>query len=62
MTNSKAAAQRRGDAHRDGGDPRVSQAIAARSRLNTERLGRALALSHLRTASHQARRPRGVVR
>jgi hypothetical protein len=37
---AQRAARRRGELHRDGGDPRVPQAIAARGRLNTERVGR----------------------
>jgi hypothetical protein len=42
ITSSKPvqrAARRRGEGHRDGGDPRVVQVIAARGRLNTGRVG-----------------------
>ena len=42
MTSSKRvqrAARRRGEGHRDGGDPRVPQVIAPRHRLNTGRVG-----------------------
>jgi hypothetical protein len=42
MTSGKPvgrAARRRGELHRDGGDPRVAQVIAARGRLNTGRVG-----------------------
>jgi hypothetical protein len=42
LTRSKPvqrAARRRGEGHRDGGDPRVAQVIAARGRLNTGRVG-----------------------
>jgi hypothetical protein len=41
MTSSKRGqrpARRRGEGHREGGDPRVPQAIAARGRLNTGRV------------------------
>jgi hypothetical protein len=44
ITRSKPvqrAARRRGEGHRDGGDPRVAQVIAARHRLNTGRVGNA---------------------
>jgi hypothetical protein len=42
MTSDKQgqrAARRRGEGHRDGGDPRVAQVIAARGRLKTGRVG-----------------------
>ena len=42
VTRSKPgqrAARRRGEGHRDGGDPRVAQVIATRHRLNTGRVG-----------------------
>jgi hypothetical protein len=42
LTRSKPvqrAERRRGEGHRDGGDPRVAQVIAARGRLNTGRVG-----------------------
>ena len=35
------AARRRGEVHRDGGDPRMRQGVAARSQLNSGRVGRA---------------------
>ena len=45
MTSSnraQRAAGRRGELHRDGGDPRIRGAIAARHRLNTARLSMTL--------------------
>ena len=43
-TPVQPAARRRGELHRDGGDPRVPQAIAARHQLNAVRL--AMTLPH----------------
>src|SRR5919108_3652022 len=58
MTSSKAvqrAARRRGELHRDGGDPRVPQAIAARRRLSTVRLAMTLPRRPVRGGDVHAR-------
>ena len=58
MTSSKAvqrAARRRGELHRDGGDPRVPQAIAARRRLSAARLAMTLPRRPVRGGDVHAR-------
>ena len=58
MTSSKAVqrtARRRGEAHRDGGDARVGQVIAARRRLNSARLAMTLPRRPVRGSDVHAR-------
>jgi hypothetical protein len=58
MTSSQAAQRaerRRGELHRDGGDPRIPQAIAARSQLNAVRLAMALPRRPVRGGDVHAR-------
>jgi hypothetical protein len=53
---AKQAARRRGELHRDGGDPRVSQAIAARGQLD-RRPGRSASVAKVRGLARFDRRP-----
>jgi hypothetical protein len=58
MTSStlvQQAARRHGELHRNGGDPRVAQAIAARLRLNTVRLAMTLPRRPVRSGDVHAR-------
>ena len=58
MTSSQAvqrAARRRGELHCDGADPRIPQAIAARSQLNTVRLAMTLPRRPVRGGEVHAR-------
>ena len=54
-TPVKRAPRRRGELHRDGGDPRVRQAIAARHRLNAVRLAMTLPRRPVRGGDVHAR-------
>src|SRR5713226_7725188 len=58
MTSSQAvqrAARRRGELHCDGADPRIPQAIAARSQLNAVRLAMTLPRRPVRAGDVHAR-------